>query len=461
MAVQALESLALLTGYHHRGETSQQIHQFACKSRKGQYAPKASRNEHFARQACGARRAKSHLLLTLLQTPGGASIKDLAKAARLAGTLGARFSVGPYQKEACPQDNLREKKTTVSVGITSPPNSRIQAPWRQLARPASADLAAEIARLDRVYLGEINHHGQSYKGDHASIVNLKVFEAVQEKLSKNRKSQREDRSSTGALLTGRIFDDRGNRMSPTYAIKKNGVRYRYYVSTALVQGQKKSAGAVGRIAAPDIEQLVLDTLKKQSIPANDGTALSDRDLIDALFERVDVKVGSIVIRLRTKSTEGDASSNIVSLAWTPNSSRPKRELIVSSHDGPGSAGSLKAEHRNRLLTGIAKARRWLKELVDQPAIDTGTIAVREGKSERAVRQTLSLAFLAPDIIKAAARRAPAARPRAHPADRAAYGIGPNNIGYSGFCLSFPPPVSGTSRTGLRALLLPLPLEAEY
>jgi site-specific DNA recombinase len=47
-----------------------------------------------------------------------------------------------------------------------------------------------------------------------------------------------------ALLTGRLFDDAGNRLSPTHA-NKGGARYRYYISQAVLQ--KKSAGArIGR-----------------------------------------------------------------------------------------------------------------------------------------------------------------------------------------------------------------------
>src|SRR5271166_1630438 len=65
-----------------------------------------------------------------------------------------------------------------------------------------------------------------------------------------------------ALLTGRIFDDRGNRMSPTHA-NKRGVRYRYYVSHALLQKQKSEAGTVARVPAPEIEALVLDGVRKQ------------------------------------------------------------------------------------------------------------------------------------------------------------------------------------------------------
>jgi hypothetical protein len=51
------------------------------------------------------------------------------------------------------------------------------------------------------------------------------------------------RSGSGArpaFLAGRIFDDRGNRMSSTHS-NKRGVRYRYYVSHALLQNRKEAA----------------------------------------------------------------------------------------------------------------------------------------------------------------------------------------------------------------------------
>ena len=46
-----------------------------------------------------------------------------------------------------------------------------------------------------------------------------------------------------ALLAGRIFDDRGNRMSPTH-VRKGGIKYRYYLSSALLQGAAERAGSV-------------------------------------------------------------------------------------------------------------------------------------------------------------------------------------------------------------------------
>jgi site-specific DNA recombinase len=60
------------------------------------------------------------------------------------------------------------------------------------------------------------------------------------------------RSCTGARC--RIYDDRGNRMSPSHS-NKLGVRYRYYVSHALLQNRKQEAGHVPRVPAPEIEQI--------------------------------------------------------------------------------------------------------------------------------------------------------------------------------------------------------------
>jgi hypothetical protein len=54
---------------------------------------------------------------------------------------------------------------------------------------------------------------------------------------------------------GRFFDDRGNRMSPSHA-RKGGVKYRYYLSSALLQGVADSAGSVRRVPAADIETLL-------------------------------------------------------------------------------------------------------------------------------------------------------------------------------------------------------------
>ena len=70
----------------------------------------------------------------------------------------------------------------------------------------------------------------------------------------NRNGRRRQRAASGALLLGRLFDDRGNRMTPSTA-KKGAIRYRYYVSSVLAQGRPSEAGSVRRASAPEIEAL--------------------------------------------------------------------------------------------------------------------------------------------------------------------------------------------------------------
>ena len=62
-----------------------------------------------------------------------------------------------------------------------------------------------------------------------------------------------------SLLAGMVFDENGERLTPTHAIKK-GARYRYYVSASLVKGEGK--GSHGRrIPAGDLETLVIARLR--------------------------------------------------------------------------------------------------------------------------------------------------------------------------------------------------------
>ncbi|HJZ18129.1 MAG TPA: LacI family transcriptional regulator, partial [Stellaceae bacterium] len=54
-----------------------------------------------------------------------------------------------------------------------------------------------------------------------------------------------------------------------------------------------------------------------------------------------------------------------------------------------------------LVASIARGRRWLDELIAEERATTDSIAKREGCSVRKVTMTISLAFLAPDLVKAA------------------------------------------------------------
>jgi site-specific DNA recombinase len=267
---------------------------------------------------------------------------------------------------------------------------------------------------NRMYLGEINHHDKSYPGEHAPIVDPKLFDAVQTKLTENRQTRSLRRQGSNALLMGKLFDDRGNPMTPTYAIKKR-VRYRYYVSSVLHQGRTEEAGSIPRVAAEAVERIVLDAIsalppiKAIKLPARPPSAKLPRSERDAdtseAAERIAAHVDKIILcahSIEIHLLDGsDRPEEAITIPWSPQTLRRKREIIQPSSELASGARPIRAEARRKLLSAIAKGRRWLDEMITGKVEGIEAIAVREGVSERSARMGLSLAFLAPDIVQAA------------------------------------------------------------
>ena len=126
---------------------------------------------------------------------------------------------------------------------------------------------------------------------------------------------------------------------------------------------------------------------------------TDRDLIDFRLDKIVVRSDGIEITPRDIGCD-DPAAPIV-LPWSPAPASPRREIILLTGSDRANKRPIRAESRARLLEGIAKARLWLDELVTGRTRDTSEIARREGRSERSVRMTLSLAFLSPQIVQAA------------------------------------------------------------
>jgi site-specific DNA recombinase len=74
---------------------------------------------------------------------------------------------------------------------------------------------------------------------------------------------------------------------------------------------------------------------------------------------------------------------------------------MPTSSAPHDARPIRAETRAKLVTSIARGRSWLDEIVTG-AVSIDQIALREKCSVRHINMTVSLAFLAPDLVKAAA-----------------------------------------------------------
>src|SRR3989441_75854 len=129
---------------------------------------------------------------------------------------------------------------------------------------------------NRFYIGEVVYRGQVHRGEHEPILDSALFDAVQGKLAAQAVARRCRLRGSPALLTGRIFDDGGSRMSPTHA-NKGGARYRYYISQAVLQKKPHAPGSVSRVPAAELEALVVAALRNHLTASGAREQLPDHD----------------------------------------------------------------------------------------------------------------------------------------------------------------------------------------
>ena len=97
----------------------------------------------------------------------------------------------------------------------------------------------------------------------------------------------------------------------------------------------------------------------------------------------------------------EADRSVLLVPWQKPPSKRRREIIVPKTASRQDARPIRAETRAKLVASIARGRRWLDEIAAGAVTDVEQIAAREQCSVRKVNMTISLAFLAPGLVKAA------------------------------------------------------------
>jgi site-specific DNA recombinase len=254
---------------------------------------------------------------------------------------------------------------------------------------------------NRFYIGEVVFKGEILPGEQLPIIERELFEAVQKKLNEQVTNHKTVRMKSEALLAGRIFDDRGHRMTPSHA-RKRGVKYRYYISAALVQGQQGQAGSVSRVSAPEIEALVVKALRQQV--GQFATTKNDVALIRNHLTRIEVRPERLVMELvhaQDACTKRKSRRRQIEVPWRKTPSTRRREILRPESASPQPVRPIRSENRALLVTSIARGRRWLNEIIANSGVTVETIAARENCSARKINMTISLAFLAPSLVQAA------------------------------------------------------------
>src|SRR5438105_4359069 len=108
-----------------------------------------------------------------------------------------------------------------------------------------------------LYAGDVHHQGKTWPGQHEPIIARDLWDAVQKKLRDNKIAAKTG-TRRKSLLTGLLFDETGDRLSPSHAVR-SGRRYRYYVSRRLTQARRKDESG-WRLPAEQLEKVVLPFL---------------------------------------------------------------------------------------------------------------------------------------------------------------------------------------------------------
>jgi DNA invertase Pin-like site-specific DNA recombinase len=112
---------------------------------------------------------------------------------------------------------------------------------------------------NRMYLGEINHRGHSYPGEHQALITQAQWDAVHALIETDaRQRKRVARGEVEPLLSGLLFTDDGEKLMPTYTNKK-GKRYAYY-TPVLHRRMGAWASRHGSLPAEPIEALVIEQI---------------------------------------------------------------------------------------------------------------------------------------------------------------------------------------------------------
>ena len=120
---------------------------------------------------------------------------------------------------------------------------------------------------NRIYLGEIQHKGSSFPGQHEAIIDQDLWNLAHVFVERRKQGPREGITQHPALLAGLLHAPDGQLMIHSYTRKKNGRLYRYYVPYL---HKRRNAGAtlapgttdIGPLPAAEIETAVLEQIQQ-------------------------------------------------------------------------------------------------------------------------------------------------------------------------------------------------------
>ncbi|MFN3226697.1 MAG: recombinase family protein [Hyphomicrobiales bacterium] len=294
-----------------------------------------------------------------------------------------------------------------------------------------------------VYIGKVRHKQDIYEGVHDAILDQATFEHAQTVLADQ--APRGSKAPPGQglhLLNGLVFDETGDRLSPTHANRK-GQRFRYYTSLRLAKKLKdKSDANAWRIPASELErtvelerarllndpQFLTATLPKAANRTVDphqsrqlaergvelataykeGSLAARKKIIRQAFRRIDIAQGMIRYTINVpglwsalldagdQAFDADAKTLEPLVVERPFKLRRRHvemKIVIAAD------ANAAREPNQALVDLLVRAHQYLKDLTDGSDATITSVARKQGVAASEVSRIFPLAFLAPSIAQ--------------------------------------------------------------
>jgi site-specific DNA recombinase len=117
-----------------------------------------------------------------------------------------------------------------------------------------------------------------------------------------------------------------------------------------------------------------------------------------------VQKDRLIVCLKSDA-EDEASNNpndrSIITPWQKPPTKRRRQILLASNESRSEVRPQHFERRAQLVCSIARGRQWLDDVVSGRTTTVAELCAREKCSVRQVNMTISLAFLAPNLVKAA------------------------------------------------------------
>jgi len=282
------------------------------------------------------------------------------------------------------------------------------------------------------YVGCIRHRDNIYNGEHEAIIDRQLFDEVQRLLKTQAPARRSSSNVANChLLTGLLYDE-ANRKLRSVHTNKQGMRYRYYVSSALTGRRNEAEG--WRLPAKHLEPIIAqkliaifqdrplltDWIQMFAPGANLAAVLDQtttvinhikesssqlcRELVHKLVRRITLKPALLTIAIDRSAvvqalmSDGsilehhhDNAIATFECPWTLRRRGVEMRMVVTN------AADQHREPDSNLVRLVLKAQRYLAMLTDGQSKTIYEVAKAENVAPADVSRILPIAFLSPSI----------------------------------------------------------------